>query len=145
MQITKASEYGVLGLMHLAKHDPNTPVMIEDISEEENIPRSFLGKIFQSLVKAGIICSTRGASGGFYLIKKPEQISLLEIIEAIEGKIVLQQCLDEPPRCESAKECALCRVFGQAQSNLKSTFSKVTLAQLMEHQTELKKHNKKKN
>jgi Rrf2 family protein len=131
MQITRAGEYGVLGLLHLARHGAERMVMIDEISQEEKIPKSFLAKIFQSLVKAGLIRSFRGAGGGFALVKKPEAVTVLEVIEAIEGKIALQRCLQEVPDCEHMEGCALCGLFEQAQDRVKDVFASTTLADLI--------------
>ena len=76
MQITRAGEYGVLGLMNLARRSPGQMVMIDDVSRTERIPKSFLAKIFQDLVKAGLVRSIRGAHGGFALVKDPAQTSV---------------------------------------------------------------------
>ena len=119
MQITRAGEYGVLGLLHLARHGADRMVMIDEISREEKIPKSFLAKIFQSLVKAGLVRSYRGSGGGFALVKKPADVTVLEIIEAIEGKIALQRCLQEVPDCDHMEGCALCGLFEQAQDRVK--------------------------
>jgi Rrf2 family protein len=134
MQITRAGEYGVLGLLNLARRSAGSKVMIEELSAEEKIPKSFLAKIFQSLARAGIIRSTRGARGGFALVKSPGQITVLEIIEAIEGKIAFQRCLQESNQCEQIGGCALCGLFEQAQDRLKDVFLKTTLADLLETQ-----------
>jgi Rrf2 family protein len=130
MQVTRAGEYGVLGLLNLARRPPGQVVMIDDISRQENIPRSFLAKVFQNLVKAGLIRSTRGAGGGFLLVKKPEDVTVLEVIEAIEGKIALQRCLEDVPDCENSRGCVLCHLFGQAQDRVKEVFARTTLADL---------------
>src|SRR6266852_515551 len=122
MQITRAGEYGVLGLLHLARRGTERMVMIDEISREEKIPKSFLAKIFQGLAKAGLVRSYRGAGGGFALAKKPEVITVLEIIEAIEGKIAFQRCLQEVPDCEHMDGCALCGLFEQAQDRVKEIF-----------------------
>jgi len=134
MQITKAGEYGVLGLMNLARRVPGHVAMIEDVSREENIPKSFLGKIFQNLGKAGIIRSTRGAGGGFVLVKPPHEITVLEVIEAIEGKIALQRCLEDTPNCNLLSNCALCFVLGQAQDQVKAVLAHTTVADLLKKQ-----------
>lgn len=130
MQITRAGEYGVLGLMCLARRPLGTVVMIDEVSREEQIPKSFAAKIFQSLVRAGLVRSNRGTGGGFTLMKAPEQITVLEVIEAIEGKIALQRCLAEPTACEHSGGCALCGLFEQAQDRVKDVFSRTTLADL---------------
>ena len=135
MQVTRAGEYGVLGLLNLARRPSGQVVMIDDISRQENIPRSFLAKVFQNLVKAGLIRSTRGAGGGFILVKKPEEITVLEVIEAIEGRIALQRCLEEVPDCENSKGCVLCHLFGQAQDRVKEVFARTTLADLRQSPT----------
>lgn len=132
MQITRAGEYGVLGLMCLARRPVGSVVMIDEVSREEHIPKSFAAKIFQSLVKSGLVKSNRGTGGGFTLLKHPSEITVLQVIEAIEGKIAFQRCLaEEEPKCEHFGGCALCGLFEQAQDRVKDVFSQTTLADLM--------------
>ena len=97
--------------------------MIEAISRDETIPKSFLAKIFQDLARAGILRSQRGAGGGFLLARSPDEITILEIIEAIDGRIALQRCLGDEPDCERKQGCALCILFEQAQDRLKDVFA----------------------
>jgi Rrf2 family transcriptional regulator, iron-sulfur cluster assembly transcription factor len=130
MQITRAGEYGVLGLMCLARRPFGAVVMIDEVSREEQIPKSFAAKIFQSLVRAGLVRSNRGTGGGFTLLKRPEEITVLDVIEAIEGKIALQRCMTEPAACEHSGGCALCGLFEQAQDRVKEVFSRTTLGDL---------------
>jgi Rrf2 family transcriptional regulator, iron-sulfur cluster assembly transcription factor len=133
MQITRAGEYGVLGLMCLARRPAGSVVMIDEVSREEHIPKSFAAKIFQSLAKAGLVKSNRGTGGGFTLLKQPGAVTVLEVIEAIEGKIAFQRCLaEEEPKCEHSGGCALCGLFEQAQDRVKDVFSRTTLADLMQ-------------
>ncbi len=134
MQITRAGEYGVLGLMNLARRRPGQMAMIDEVSRSERIPKSFLSKIFQDLAKAGLVRSIRGAGGGFALIKDPAQISVLEIIEAIEGKIIFQRCKQLKPDCEHADGCALCGLFEQAQDGVKDVLLRTTLVDLIRKQ-----------
>ena len=133
MQVTKAGEYGVLGLMNLARRRPGEVVMIDDVSRDEHISKSFLGKIFQSLVKADIIRSNRGAGGGFMLVKRPEEITVLDIIEAVEGRITLQRCLIETSACQAFAHCALGAVFAEAQARVREVFAQTTLGDLLRH------------
>jgi Rrf2 family iron-sulfur cluster assembly transcriptional regulator len=131
MQITKAGEYAVLGLMCLARRPSGAVVMVDEVSQEEHIPKSFAAKIFQSLARAGLVKSIRGTGGGFTLLKSAPAISVLEVIEAIEGRIAFQRCLEEEPKCEHFGGCALCGLFEQAQDRVKEVFSRTTLADLM--------------
>lgn len=130
MHISRAGEYGVLGLLHLARLPGGQTVMIDSVSRDEGIPKSFLAKIFQDLAKAGLLRSQRGAGGGFSLSRPADQITVLEVIEAIDGKIALQRCLGEVPDCERMEGCALCSLLEQAQDRLKEVFAQTTLAQL---------------
>lgn len=136
MQITRAAEYGVLGLMRLGREDGRAVAMIDDLSRAEKIPKSFLAKIFQDLARAGLVRSTRGAGGGFALAKSPGEITILEIVEAIEGKIVFQRCRQEKPDCEHAGGCALCSLFERAQDGLKEALTRTTLLDLIRQQEE---------
>jgi Rrf2 family transcriptional regulator, iron-sulfur cluster assembly transcription factor len=130
MQITKAGEYGVLGLIALARRPLGEVVMIDVLCEEEAVPKSFLGKIFQNLTKAGIVKSARGSGGGFSLSRPPGKITALEIIEAIEGPIALQRCLESEPDCSHIGGCALCGLLSEAQDSIKEVFSGTSLADL---------------
>jgi len=108
--------------------------MIDEVSRTERIPKSFLAKIFQHLAKAGLVRSIRGAGGGFVLVKDPARVSILEIIEAIEGKIVFQRCKQLKPDCEHAGGCALCGLFEQAQNGVKDVLLRTTLGDLIRRQ-----------
>lgn len=120
----------MLGLIALARRPVGDVVMIEALCAEEQVPVSFLGKIFQSLAKAGIVKSARGSGGGFSLTRVPSGISALEIIEAIEGPIAFQRCLDIDEGCEHSAGCALCGLLAEAQDRVKEVFGKSTLAEL---------------
>ena len=122
----------MLGLMCLARRPAGSVVMIDEVSREEHIPKSFAAKIFQSLVKGGLVKSNRGSGGGFTLLKPAKDITVLHVIEAIEGKIAFQRCLSEDePKCEHFGGCALCGLFEQAQDQVKDVFTRTTLADLM--------------
>ena len=137
MQITRAGEYGVLGLMALARHAHGSVVMIDEVSREEHIPKSFLAKIFQNLARGGLVHSVRGTGGGYALARLPDEITVLQVIEAIEGPIALQRCLEEKPDCHHLPSCALCGLFSEAQDRLRDTFARTSLADLMRRQGRL--------
>jgi Rrf2 family protein len=130
MQITKAGEYGVLGLIALSRRPFGDVVMIDVLCEEESVPKSFLGKIFQNLSKSGLVGSTRGSGGGFYLARPASDITVLEILESIEGPIALQRCLEIDVGCEHSRGCALCGLFAEAQERMKEVFAGTSLATL---------------
>ncbi|HUJ10637.1 MAG TPA: Rrf2 family transcriptional regulator [Verrucomicrobiae bacterium] len=135
MQITRAGEYAIIGLSYLAKQPENRIVMIDEISETEGIPKSFLAKIFQSLAKTGIVRSNRGAGGGFSLARSAKEITLLQVLQCVEGVFALQKCVSEDPECVVSttriSNCTLCAVFGEAQNRVNEVFARTTLADLL--------------
>ena len=139
MQITRAGEYAVLGLLALAGREAGQVVMLEELCRGEGIPKSFLAKIFQSLVRAGLVRSVRGVGGGFVLARTPGAISVLQIIEAVEGPITLQRCQapEHEEGCVRSNGCPLCGLFGEAQHRVRELFSQTTLASLLATQTAL--------
>jgi Rrf2 family protein len=137
MQITRAGEYAVLGLMHLARRPAGQVAMIDEVSRGEQIPRSFLAKIFQHLARGGLVRSIRGAGGGFVLARAAAHITVLEIVESVEGKMVSPLCKLAKPDCKHAGGCALCGLFEQAQDGLKDVLVRTTLWDLVRQQNHL--------
>ena len=130
MQITRAGEYAVQGATYLARKGPDKLVMIEEVCTKEAIPQSFLAKIFQNLTREGIVRSQRGVNGGFQLARDPATITVLEILEAVEGKLVFDRRLSEPAACHAHNSCSLCDIFTEAQHRAKEIFTNTTLADL---------------
>lgn len=126
-------------MMHLARLRGGAMAMIDEVSRAEKIPKSFLAKIFQELGRAGLLRSSRGARGGFSLAKGPEKITVLEIIEAIEGRIVFQRCRLDKADCEHVGGCALCGLFERAQDGVKDALTSTTLRDLIRHEEEIAK------
>ena len=132
MQFTKAEEYGIFGILHLADRDPSDITPLSEISESQGIPEKFLAKIFQSLSRAGIIRSHRGIRGGFTLARDPEEISVKEVLETIQGPYHLMKCLPDISACTNGRTdfCALRELVLKAEERLVSTFDEYTVADL---------------
>ena len=135
MQVTRAGEYAIIGLLYLAKQPAERMVMIDEISEAEDVPKSFLAKIFQSLAKSGLVRSNRGAGGGFSLAKPPGEITLLQVLHSVEGVFALQKCVTDDPECVVSttrmSTCTLCAVFTEAQNRVNEVFARTTLTDLL--------------
>jgi Rrf2 family protein len=104
--------------------------LLSEISDRQNVPPSFLSKIFQNLARAGIVSSSRGAGGGFSLTKAPEDINLLEVLEAIEGRIEMNVCLGSGDVCGNRLVCPVHDVWREAQDQLLVTLRKQSFALL---------------
>jgi Rrf2 family protein len=140
MQVTRASEYAMLGLLALARRPLGTVAMVDVLAGEEGIPAAFLGKIFQGLSRAGIVKSARGSGGGFSLLRTPDTISVLEVIEAVEGPIAFQRCLEPESDCTHQGGCALCGLFSEAQDRVKEVFGRTSVAELAGRHTSFVEH-----
>ncbi|MFA5354936.1 MAG: Rrf2 family transcriptional regulator, partial [Thermodesulfovibrionales bacterium] len=104
MQITRETDYAVRCVTYLVLKQDQV-VMVDEIASENLIPKSFLSKILQKLVKAGIVKSYRGVKGGFQLAREPKKISLLDVVEATEGPLSLNQCVIDENRCCRSNSC----------------------------------------
>lgn len=124
MQITRQADYAVRAVLHLARNGDQR-VATNVIADEQNIPPSFLAKIVSQLSIAGLLHTSRGARGGVTLARDPSEISLLEVIEAIDGPIRLNECVGENGSCTFDEGCPLrpvwCEAHEQLVSRLKGT------------------------
>jgi Rrf2 family protein len=94
MQLTRAADYAARVMIHLAGMPADSRASRSELAAAAEVPQPFLGKILQSLVRSGLIHSQRGASGGFVLGRPPAEVTLLDVIEAIEGPLFLNRCLN---------------------------------------------------
>jgi Rrf2 family iron-sulfur cluster assembly transcriptional regulator len=134
VQLTKGTEYGTRGVIHLARLPANTVALVSEIAAAEDLPESYLAKIFQYLAKGGIVRSHRGAKGGFSLARPADQITLRQVVEAIEGPIALYHCLQPYESCARAPGCAIYAVIARAQEQLIATLEGTTLLDLAHSQ-----------
>ena len=130
MQITRQTDYAMRCLLYLSR-DKNRIVGVDEIAREMSIPKSFLAKILQRLTKAGILESFRGVKGGFHLARKAGQISLLDVIEAIQGPTGMNRCAVDKKSCKFSSYCTVHPVWLELRKKVeqhlrKATFKKLT-------------------
>lgn len=118
MQITRQADYAVRAVLYLAQLGPERRAATSQIAQEQQIPPSFLAKIVSQLSVAGLLQTSRGARGGVSLARAPEQISLLEVVEAIDGPILLNECVAENGACTFGDDCPMRPVWCDAQAEL---------------------------
>lgn len=107
MRITRQADYAVRVVLYHSSRPVNSIVTVEEVSRIKQIPRSFAAKIYQRLCKAGIMKSLRGASGGYVLALEPVEISLLEVVEAIDGDLDINLCVVDQKACSMSNACAV--------------------------------------
>ncbi len=134
MQITRQADYALRAMLYLAQLAPNVRAATSQIAEEQSIPPSFLAKIISQLSIAGLIHTSRGARGGVSLARQPEDISILEVVEAIDGPISLNECCVDAEACPFGEKCPLRPLWCEAQSGLVEKLKSTTFSQFVAQQ-----------
>ncbi len=132
MQITHQADYAIRTMFYLSKLDSNQRVATSQIASEYKIPPSFLTKIISQLSIAGLIHTSRGARGGITLARTPENISLLDVIQAIDGPVALNECVQEPGICPFTPDCVMHNFWIEASDELNTRLRSTTFARLVE-------------
>lgn len=130
MQLTLAGEYAVRTMIHLASQPPGEHIPISNISQLWDIPEDFLRKIVAQLGHAGLVKSRRGKTGGICIAGDPEQLTLLDVIEAVEGPIFLNKCLVGPLYCSRSVWCEVHLLWNEAQEKVKEVLRSRSLSDL---------------
>lgn len=131
MQITRQADYATRTILHLARIGKNQHVATSQVAKEQKIPPAFLVKIISQLSIAGILHTSRGLRGGVRLAREPENITLLEVVEAIDGPIQLNECVDSNGVCSFEETCPMRLVWCDVQNKLVAKLKKTNFAQLI--------------
>ena len=135
MIITRATEYAIRAVMYLATQPLGDVVLKKDICQTQDITPAFLTKILQPLIKANLVGSQRGVTGGFFLRRPPSEITLLDILEAEEGPLYLNRCLMHDEFCERTDNCPVHDIWHQLRDTMKTHLSQATIASLHDKKT----------
>ena len=130
MQITRQADYAVRAVLHLARTGPQRTAT-SMIAEEQRIPPSFLAKIISQLSIAGLLHTSRGARGGVTLAREAKDITLLEVVEAIDGPIQLNECVGNSGACSFEENCPLRPVWCDAQEELVGRLKATSFADMV--------------
>jgi Rrf2 family protein len=131
MQITRQADYALRAMVYLAQLEPTRRAATSQIAEEQRIPPSFLAKIISQLSIAGLIHTSRGARGGVTLAREPKAISLLEVVEAIDGPIMLNECTEDSTDCPFGENCEIRSIWCEAQDELVTRLRSTNFAQFV--------------
>jgi Rrf2 family iron-sulfur cluster assembly transcriptional regulator len=131
MRLTRGSDYGLRGMLYMARQPLGQVCLVSQVAAAENLPESYLAKIFQDLARNRLLMSHRGAKGGFSLVSDPQEISLLQVIEAVEGPIAIAPCLDVREGCERIDLCEIYDALDLAQTQMVSILQQTSLADLV--------------
>ena len=138
MKLSTKSRYAVRGLLDLAVNCNGEVVLIKDIARRQTICESYLENIFSELRAADILKSSRGRKGGFRLARIPHQISVLDVVQAVEGSVSLTTCVDSLASCPRSNHCLVREVWQKSSDNLRKTLSSITLQDLIEQHKKIR-------
>jgi len=135
MLLSKKTRYAMIAMIKLAKEYGKGAILISEIARSENIPQRFLENILLELKNLGYLGSKLGKSGGYFLLKSPEMVTLSDIVRHFEGTIAMLSCVSEKAYqpCEFCKEEAICKIrntFKAVRDNTFEILSKTTLKEL---------------
>jgi len=131
MKLSTRSRYGTRMMLDLAQHYDQGPVQIGDVSKRENISVKYLEQLIIPLKKANFIKSVRGPKGGHMLAKPPEEITVGEIVEILEGGINLSNCIENPEVCNRTTRCLTRGVWEEATKAMYDKLNSVTLSKMI--------------
>ena len=127
LQISRKIEYGLRAMIFLASQPPERTVPFKEIARRMEVPQDFLAKILKTLVERGLARSTRGAHGGYQLARPSREISFLDVIEAVEGPVVVNVCQDSHDACKVSRSCTMYGVWKLGQERMLEVYRAATL------------------
>jgi Rrf2 family protein len=134
--ISKKAKYAIHALVKLARDREKGPILISEISKEGHIPQKFLEAILLDLKRAGVLNSKKGKGGGYYLIKKPEEVNMADVLRLFDGALALLPCVTYKyyERCEECTDeltCGIRRVMQQVRDETVRILKDSTLATVL--------------
>ena len=132
MKLSTRSRYGVRILVDLARNSNQGPVQMGEISKRQDISVKYLEQLIRPLKQANMVNSVRGPKGGHLLTKKPEDITLGQIVRLFEGQSELVECISNPEKCSMSDDCQVRLAWGDATRALYEKLDNTTIADLLE-------------
>jgi len=129
IRITKQTDYGIVLLTHLAA-TPERHANAPELAAETRLPLPMVSKILKLLVREGVLQSHRGVKGGYGLARHPGEISMAEVITALEGPIAITECIDDHSGCTHEPFCAVRGRWHRINAALRHTLAGITLAEM---------------
>jgi Rrf2 family iron-sulfur cluster assembly transcriptional regulator len=130
MQFSISIEYAIHGMIYLARAGGEKAVLLADIAAAIKVPKEYMRKIFQMLTRGGLITGRRGAGGGYRLARPAGELTLRQVVEAVEGSLPLYGCLHMRRHCELSLSCPVQKAFDTARQKMAEALEGTTVADL---------------
>ncbi len=131
LRLSTKGQYGVRAMFEIARSYNSGPVTIKEISEKQDVSVAYLEQILNQLRKSGIIRSVRGPGGGYVLSRKPDDVSIGEILKELEGPVAITSCLDPKEGCMRVDGCVTHLLWKSLGENIEAFLNKMTLNDLL--------------
>ncbi len=133
MRFSAREQTGLRAMIELARCHGNGPTALSEVAQAQDLPLPYLEQVAQTLRRAGLLASVRGAHGGYYLAREPEQIRVGDVFRALEGQLVTVECMgpDGSSCCERESVCSARNVWQSLYTCLSETVDSITLADVI--------------
>ena len=132
MKISTKGRYGLRILIDLATHDPAKPRLVRDIAESQQISEKYISRLIIDLRRARLVRSVRGMKGGFFLARSPKEITLLDILETMEGTISIVDCVMAPEKCAHNHGCTARGIWLRLNDGIRDLMRNITFEQILQ-------------
>lgn len=131
MKISTRGRYGLRAMIQLARCHGQPPLLMSDLAERESLSRKYLHALLTALREAGLVLSIRGKGGGFLLARSPAEINLSQILHALEGPLVLVDCVGNARACDRVESCTAHCVWTRLSGVIENSLATITLEDLI--------------
>ena len=131
LKLTKRADYGLIALRHLAVGGRRTATA-KEIAEAYSIPLPILAKVLQTLTRKGLLASEQGVNGGYRLARQPNMISALEVIQSIDGPVLLTNCFTEHGHCDQSERCTVRQPLRKVHEGILSLLRNIRISDMSE-------------
>ena len=135
MKLSTRGKYGLYAMYYLAQHNGEGPQTLQSISTV-GVPKQYLEQILGNLRRAGLLSTVRGAQGGYQMAYPPEEITLRDIIDAVEGPIELSECASSEPSCQRSGSCPVRWVWQRVTDSINHELEKIKLSDMLKQPCE---------
>ena len=132
MKISTKGRYGLRILLDLALNDSEKPRMIRDISESQHISEKYISRLIIELRKAGMVKSIRGSKGGYRISREPKEITLLDVVEVMEGPVSIVDCVSARDCCPRIASCVTREIWTELNNQIREALQKITLQEIID-------------
>jgi len=131
MKLSTRGKYGLYAMYYLAAHKDEGPQSLQSIASI-GVPRQYLEQLLGNLRRAGIVSSVRGAQGGYRIARPPEQITVLDVIDALEGPLELSECMTDLNACDRSRQCPVRRTWQKLTDSINHELAGITLGDMFD-------------